>query len=130
MKWLKELYKEIIRNIDYSQKRSELYINKKKKKSQLKEKDKIYLLRRNLRNLWLNRKLDHKKIDSFVIRKKKSEINYKLKLSDRIKIYLVFYVSLLKSADPRTSVSIKKLSALVRNNKYKVKKITKYDSKI
>ena len=42
----------MIKNLDYYQKRSEPYNNnKRKKKSQLKEKDKIYLLKKNLGNL-------------------------------------------------------------------------------
>ena len=78
---LSKLYEKISRNIDYNQKRSELLINKKKKKeSQLKEEDKIYILTKNLKITRTNKKLNYKKVDLFKIKMKKSNINYKLKL--------------------------------------------------
>ena len=75
----------------------EFYTNeKRKKKSQLKEKNKIYFYIRNLRIIWENRKLDYKKINSFYIKMKKNNINYKLELLNWINFYLVFYISVLK----------------------------------
>ena len=82
-----------------------------------------------MKNSQLSRKLNHKKIDLFII-KKKSEINCELKSLDRIKIYLVFYILLLESTDLKISIFIKKPPKLAQNNKYKVKKITEYNSKI
>ena len=83
-----------------------------------------------MKYLWPSLKLDYKKIDSFIIKKKKSEINYKLELLDKIKIYPVFYILLLESADPRILLVIRKLSKLTRDNEYKVEKIINYDSRI
>ena len=100
------------------------------KEPQLKEEDKVYLLRKNLKNFRLSKKLDHKKVDLFIIKKRKSKINYKLKLLDRIKIHPVFYISLLESADPRIPIFTKKLPKLRHSIKYKVEKIIKYNSKI
>ena len=72
MKKLRKIYKEITRNINYNQKRLELYTNKKrKKKSQFKEENKIYFLKKNLGNLRSSRKLNHKKVSLFTIKKKK-----------------------------------------------------------
>ena len=49
---LRNIYKEISRNIEYHQKYSESQINKKRmKKSQLKEENKIYLFIKNLKIL-------------------------------------------------------------------------------
>ena len=106
----------------------ELYTNsKRKKKAQLKRKDKIYLLRKNLKNLRLSKKLDYKKISLFVIKRKKGEINYKLELLKESNIYPVFHILLLKSADLRTPVSIKNSTKLVREDKYEVEKIIDYN---
>ena len=67
MKELKNIYKKIIKNIKYSQRRSEFYTNKKrKKKSQLEKRNKIYLIKKNLGSSQLNKKLDYKKINLFV----------------------------------------------------------------
>ena len=46
-----------------------------------------------------------------------------------IKIYLIFYISLPKPADPRILIFIKKLLELTQNNKYKIKKIIDYSPK-
>ena len=71
--------------------------------------------------------MDYKKIDFFIIKEKKDKINYKLNLLRKMKIYSVFYVLLLKSADLRILLVIKKSSQLVQNKKYKIKKIVRYD---
>ena len=110
---LKKIYNKLIRNINYSQKIAELYINKKrKKKSQFKEKNKVYHLRKYLRDLRPNKKLNHKKIGLFIIKKKKSKINYELDLLKDIKIYFVFHVSSLKLADSKILLITKKLLEL------------------
>ena len=57
------------------------YINKKRVKgSTLKEGDKVYFLRRNIKITRFSNKLNHTKIKSFKIKKVKELINYKLKL--------------------------------------------------
>ena len=49
---LKRVYKEFSKNIEYQQKREKLNANKKRKKEpQLKKRDKIYLLTKNLKTL-------------------------------------------------------------------------------
>ena len=117
---LRNIYKEMLRNIEYYQKRSESQINKKRiKKSQLKKGDKIYLFIKNLKILWLSRKLDYKKVDSFIIKTKKSNVTFELELSKGMKIHPVFHVSLLESANPETPAQDKppKLSP---DNEYEV----------
>ena len=47
----------------------------------------------------VNRKLDHKKVDLFYIKEKKNNVNFELELLDWIKIYPMFHVEKLKSAD-------------------------------
>jgi hypothetical protein len=62
----------------------------------LKERDKIYLIRRNIQTKQPNTKLDHKKLGLFKIKKIIGLVNYELVLPKIINIYLVFHISLLE----------------------------------
>jgi len=72
--------------------------------SQLKEKNKVYLLTKNLKIRKKSKKLDHVKVESFFIKAIKESINYELDLSKNAKVFLVFHISLLKSVDSSTSI--------------------------
>jgi len=63
------------------QERSVKYQNKKQKTIfQLKKRDKIYLFTKNLRTKKLSKKLNYIKIGSFLVKKTKKSVNYKLDL--------------------------------------------------
>ena len=97
--------KKIHDNISKMQERSTRYQNKKRKTTpQLKEKDKIYLFTKNLRTRKSSKKLNHVKVESFLVKKTKRSINYKLDLFKNVKVFLVFYISLLKSTNSITSL--------------------------
>ena len=84
----------------------EEYINnKKKKESQLKERDKIYLLLKNLRSNRLSKKLNYKRINLFRIKKRINRVSFELELLIRTEIHPVFYISLLEFADLKISIS-------------------------
>jgi hypothetical protein len=68
----------------------------------LREGNKVYLIRRNIRIIRLSDKLNYKKFRPFKIIRYIKDINFKLKLLPIIKIYLVFYIFLLKSVYPET----------------------------
>ena len=51
-----------------------------------------------------NKKLNYVKVESFFIKDQKNWINYKFELSKNTRIYLVFYISLLKSIDSKTFI--------------------------
>ena len=55
----------------------------------LKEGDKVWLLYKNILSRRLNKKLNYIKLRLFKIKKKVIEVNYKLDLLTKIKIYLV-----------------------------------------
>lgn len=98
-------FKKIHGNIVQMQEKSAKFQNRKRKTmSQLKKRDKVYLLIQNLKTKRVNKKLDHIKIESFFIKKQKESINYELNLSSNIKIHSIFHVSLLKSADSKTFI--------------------------
>jgi len=85
--------------------RSTKYQNKKRKMApQLKKGDKVYLLTKNLKIKKKSKKLDHVKVEPFFIKEVKGSVNYELDLLKDAKVFLVFHISLLKSADPSTPI--------------------------
>ena len=58
--------------------------------------DKVWLLYKNILNGWLSEKLNYIKLELFKIKKKVIEVNYKLNLLAKIKIYLIQYIAILK----------------------------------
>ena len=103
-----------------------LYANKKRdRKSTLKKRNKVYLLRRNIKMKRSSNKLNHMKLESFEILEEKRLINYKLNLSASMKIHLVFHIFLLKSADLNTSIQTKssEIDSESQNIEYEVENI-------
>ena len=101
MKTLKMIHNNIMK----MQQRFFKYINKKRKMaSLLKKKDKIYLLTKNLKTKKTSKKLNNVKIESFYVKKIKESKTYELKLSKNIKIFSIFDIFLLESADPKTFI--------------------------
>ena len=81
------------------------YVNKKRKIAPLLKKgNKVYLLTRNLKTKKSSKKLDHVKVGSFFIKKVKGLKTYELNLFKEIKVFSVFDISLLKSADLSTFI--------------------------
>ena len=119
---LKQIYNCILQ----MQTRSAKYQNKKQKTIlQLKKGDKVYLLTANLKTKKPSKKLDHVKVRLFFIEEKKRPVNYWLQLPKDTKIHLVFHVSLLESADPKTPVQTTFHCEPQEDNEYKIEKILK-----
>jgi len=97
--------KKIYNNISKIQEKSVKYQNKKQKTiSQLKKRNKIYLFTKNFRTKKLNKKLNYIKVGLFFVKKIKKSVNYKLELFKNVKIFPIFYILLLKSADSSISI--------------------------
>jgi hypothetical protein len=64
----------------------------------------VYLLWRNIRSDKPTKKLDAVKLGPFKILRKKGPVNYELELLKRMRIHLVFHVSLLELATPDTTL--------------------------
>jgi hypothetical protein len=64
----------------------------------------MYFLTKNLKIRKKSKKLDHVKIESFFIKEVKKSVNYELDLLKNARVFLVFHISLLKSADLSTSI--------------------------
>jgi hypothetical protein len=62
----------------------------------LKKGDKVYLLRKNIKTLRLNDKLDNKKIGLYEVDKVIRLVNFRLRLPKHMRIHLVFHIALLE----------------------------------
>jgi hypothetical protein len=62
----------------------------------------VYFLKRNIETTRLSNKLNYKKFGLFRVKSNIRDISYKLELSKKIRIYLIFYISLLKLVDLNT----------------------------
>jgi len=93
--------------------------------SQLKKRNKMYLLTKNLKIRKKSKKLDHVKIESFFIKAIKELINYELDLLKNVKVFSVFHISLLKSADPSTPIQKTFHYKSQEKNRFEVEEILK-----
>ena len=96
---------------------------KQKKQPQLKKRDKVYLLTKNIKTRRLNKKLNYIKVRLFFIKEEKGSVNYRLALLQDAKVYLVFYVSLLELADARTPLQTTFYYNTEEETEFKVEKI-------
>jgi hypothetical protein len=118
--------KKIHDNITSMQIKSAKYQNKKRKMApQLKKRDKIYLLTKNLKIRKKSKKLDHVKVESFFIKAVKRSVNYELDLFKNARVFLVFHISLLKPVDLSTSIQETFHYKPQKKNRFEVKEILK-----
>ena len=92
----------------------------------LKERDKVYLLQKNIEITRSSSKLNYVKIKSFKIIRSIKEVSFKLELSKEMQQkYSVFHVLLLKSVSDSMSVLRQVLNNyfIKQENWYKVKKV-------
>jgi hypothetical protein len=126
---LKAFYKELAANlVFFIKKYIVLYYNKyRNMESIFKERDKIYLIQRNIQTKQPNIKLDYKKLGLFKIRRIIRLVNYKLVLPKIINIHLVFYTFLLELVLPGAPlVLITEIKPVNPNTKYKIEEILDY----
>jgi hypothetical protein len=98
---LKDLYRELSKDIKWINQRMTLYANKSRLgRPYFRGKDLIYLLRRNIKIIRLSDKLNLKKIDLFKVKRNIRDINFELELPLIMRIYPIFHISLLEPAHP------------------------------
>ena len=123
---IKSVQKFIQEKIHTFHENSAKYINKKRKMaSQLKKRNKVYLLTKNLKTKQSSKKLNHQKIESFFIKAVKESVNYELELPSDTQIHLIFHIFLLKSADLEISIQTILNNFEKYEDEYKIEKILK-----
>ncbi len=106
------------------QEKSVRYQNKKQKTVfQLKKRNKVYFFIKNLRTKKLSKKLNYIKVELFFVKKTKKSVNYKFDLFKNIRIFSVFYILLLKSADLIIFLQNIFYFYLQKKNQFEIKKI-------
>ena len=97
------MHEQLAQELRFLLTKSALYYNKKRNKGIIfKKKNKVYLLRKNIKIIKPSNKLNHVKIGLFKILKSIKGISFKFDLLNIIKIYPVFYALFLKPADNAT----------------------------
>jgi hypothetical protein len=118
--------KKVHDNITMMQIKSAKYQNKRRKMApQLKKRNKVYLLTKNLKTRRKSKKLDHVKVEPFFIKEVKGPVNYELDLPKNAKVFLVFHISLLESADLSTSIQETFHYKPQKKNRFEVEEILK-----
>jgi len=64
----------------------------------------MYLFTKNLKTRKLSKKINHVKVESFLVKKTKRSINYEFDLLKDVKVFLVFYILLLELTNLITSL--------------------------
>jgi hypothetical protein len=125
---LKVFYKELAADLVFFTKKTMSYYDGYYNiEPTLKEKDKVYLIRRNIQTKQPSTKLDHKKLGLFKIKRVIGPINYKLVLPKTINIHPVFYISLLEPALLGALLApITEIEPVNPNAEYKVEEILDY----
>jgi hypothetical protein len=101
------------------------YANKSKlERPRLQRRDLVYLLRRNIKIIRLSDKLDLKKIGPFKVKRNIHNINFEFKLPLIIRIYSIFYLSLLEPVYSNISKGlVPELDPKIQKLVYKVESI-------
>ena len=117
--------KEIQNNISKMQKSSTIYQNKKRKTTPLLKKgNKIYFFTKNFKiNKKKSKKFNYIKVESFFIKIIKGRTNYELNFFIDVKVFFVFYISMLKSTHSNTSTQIIFRYQSQENQKYEIERI-------
>jgi hypothetical protein len=103
---LQSLHQQLRSDIRFLNHRMAKTANKKRIEGPiLKEGDKVYLWRRNIKTKRQSGKLDFLKLGPFKIKAIKGPVNYELELPQKMRIHPVFHVSLLERADPDTPIN-------------------------
>ena len=125
---LKDLHRELCEDITFSKVCMAKYYNSRRIRGPiLKEGDKAYLLRKNIKTTRPSSKLDYTKLGPFRISKVLGPVNYELDLPTKMRIHPNFHVSLLEPADPDTPVQTNPpgIDPSSRTPEYEVEEILK-----
>ena len=83
----------------------------------------VYLAIKNIIIKRPNKKLDYKYLGLYKITKRISENNYQLDLPLKVRIYLIFYISLFENVINVELINIKRNNVEVKEKEYEAEKV-------
>ena len=83
----------------------------------------IYLAIKNIITKRFSKKLNYKYLKLYKVIKRILENNYQLDLPLKVRIYLIFYISLLEDAINVKFINIKRNNVKVEKEKYEIEKV-------
>ena len=83
----------------------------------------VYLVIKNIITKRFNKKLDYKYLELYKVIKRISKNNYQLDLLPKVRIYLIFYISLLKDVINVKPISTGRNNVKINKKKYEAKKV-------
>ena len=83
----------------------------------------VYLAIKNIIIKKLNKKLDYKYLKPYKITKRISKNNYQLNLPPKVRIYLIFYISLFENVTNIELINTERNNVKINKEKYKAKKV-------
>ena len=83
----------------------------------------VYLATKNIITKKPSKKLDHKYLGLYKVTKKISENNYQLDLPPKVRIYPIFYISLLENVININFINTGRNDVEIEKEKYKAKKV-------
>ena len=93
------------------------------KKLTFSKKSIIYLITKNIITKKPNKKLDYKYLKLYKVIKKILKNNYQLNLPPKVRIHLIFHISLLENVTNVKPINIKQNNVKVNEKKYETEKI-------
>ena len=119
---MQTIYREIAKQIKIRNDKIAKYTNRKRKnRPQLKKRDKVYLLIKNIKSKRLSKKLDYIKVGLFQVKQQRGLVNYELDLPKNTNIYLVFHILLLELVNSQTP--LQETFYFENEEEYKIEKI-------
>lgn len=99
------LHEELQKDLQFLRHRMAYYANQRRVSGPtLKEGDKVYLLRRNIKTKRASNKLDFTKLGPFEIKRKRGAVSFELRLPKKMSMHPVFHISLLEPAHPNATL--------------------------
>ena len=83
----------------------------------------VYLAIKNITIKKPSKKLNYKYLGLYKVIKRILKNNYQLPLPPKVRIYLIFYISLLKNAINVKFINIKRNNVKINEKKYETKKV-------
>ena len=99
------------------------YNQKRLKRLTFSERSMVYLATKNIITKKPNKKLNYKYLKLYQVIKKISENNYQLDLPPKVRIHLIFYISLLEDAINVKLISTGRNNVKVKKKKYETEKV-------